>query len=217
MSPEPPNPKTLYFAYGSNLSLSQMATRCPSSPYLGLARLPAHTWLINSRGYANIVSAPPPDSHHPSGSAGDEEAEDAVWGLVYDLTPEDEVKLDRNEGVPTAYTKAYLPADFWKCESKTPAKVDVEGPQTSKGVRMLVYIDRTRTTPSTPKAEYVLRMNRGIDDALQLGVPRAYIEGVIWRYIPARTEGQDKARLEELARRQAAGFQDEVLGVDGRV
>ncbi|KAI1101041.1 hypothetical protein F4804DRAFT_317145 [Jackrogersella minutella] len=45
----------LYFAYGSNLSPTQMLDRCPSSPPLGLVYLPGWTWLINERGYANIV------------------------------------------------------------------------------------------------------------------------------------------------------------------
>ncbi|KAH8668779.1 hypothetical protein BX600DRAFT_510843 [Xylariales sp. PMI_506] len=45
----------LYFAYGSNLSPTQMAQRCPESRVLGLAHLPGWKWLINDRGYANIV------------------------------------------------------------------------------------------------------------------------------------------------------------------
>ncbi|KAI0893715.1 hypothetical protein F4806DRAFT_504114 [Annulohypoxylon nitens] len=45
----------LYFAYGSNLSLKQMRSRCPCSQPIGLAHLPGWAWLINERGYANIV------------------------------------------------------------------------------------------------------------------------------------------------------------------
>ncbi|KAI1209258.1 uncharacterized protein F4807DRAFT_101971 [Annulohypoxylon truncatum] len=47
--------RVLYFAYGSNLSLTQMQHRCPNSQPIGLAHLPGWTWLINERGYANIV------------------------------------------------------------------------------------------------------------------------------------------------------------------
>ncbi|KAI1167106.1 hypothetical protein F5B18DRAFT_603766 [Nemania serpens] len=46
----------LYFAYGSNLSTAQMRNRCPLSTPIGLAHLAGWTWIINERGYANIVS-----------------------------------------------------------------------------------------------------------------------------------------------------------------
>ncbi|KAL1648495.1 hypothetical protein SLS58_002250 [Diplodia intermedia] len=58
----PPPPSTLYFAYGSNLWLDQMHRRCPSSVYLGVGRLHGSNssntgwrWIINERGYANVV------------------------------------------------------------------------------------------------------------------------------------------------------------------
>lgn len=49
-------PKKYYFAYGSNLAHTQMARRCPSagSP-VGVALLRGWKWIINERGYANIV------------------------------------------------------------------------------------------------------------------------------------------------------------------
>lgn len=54
---DPPTQR-LYFAYGSNLALSQMEMRCPSSPYVAPARLKNWRWQINKRGYANIVPVP---------------------------------------------------------------------------------------------------------------------------------------------------------------
>ncbi|KAF7954986.1 uncharacterized protein EAE97_000245 [Botrytis byssoidea] len=50
-----PKPQTLYFAYGSNLSHAQMQTRCPDSTYVGMGILQNHRWIVNQRGYANIV------------------------------------------------------------------------------------------------------------------------------------------------------------------
>ncbi|KAI2469785.1 hypothetical protein F4781DRAFT_431001 [Annulohypoxylon bovei var. microspora] len=58
--------EVLYFAYGSNLSPTQMHDRCPSSPPVGLAHLSGWTWLINERGYANIVEDHTPASVSPS-------------------------------------------------------------------------------------------------------------------------------------------------------
>lgn len=46
---------TLYFGYGSNLWKHQMVQRCPTSKYLGIARLNDYRWIINERGYANVV------------------------------------------------------------------------------------------------------------------------------------------------------------------
>jgi hypothetical protein len=54
-NPTSAKPQTLYFGYGSNLWLHQMQLRCPTSQYLGVARLPNYRWIINDRGYANVV------------------------------------------------------------------------------------------------------------------------------------------------------------------
>ena len=99
-----------YFAYGSNLSLSQIAQRCPSSPYVAVARLPSYKFIINKRGYANII---------PSSSPADE-----VWGMVYTLTSTDEASLDINEGVPWAYQKVYLELEVGEEVKKVLVYVD---------------------------------------------------------------------------------------------
>lgn len=39
-----------YFAYGSNMSFKQMETRCPSSIFLGIAKLPK--WKFRYDGYS---------------------------------------------------------------------------------------------------------------------------------------------------------------------
>ncbi len=126
--------QTLYFAYGSNLSLTQMSLRCPHSTYKSLALLRHWRWIINARGYANIVpshsSSSTTSNSFPSASASasaststsasaakhdndnDEEEgiadDDVVYGLLYALTPTDEAQLDINEGVPFAYQKFLL-------------------------------------------------------------------------------------------------------------
>lgn len=82
----------LYFAYGSNLHLGQMAKRCTQSRYIGTASLRNYRFQINERGYANLL---PSAGHY-------------VEGLVYLLSLTDEERLDKNEAVPTAYQKKYL-------------------------------------------------------------------------------------------------------------
>jgi gamma-glutamylcyclotransferase len=185
---------TIYFGYGSNLWLHQMSIRCPTSTYLGVARLPHYTWLINDRGYANVVER----------NASSPQYSDYVYGLVYSLLPEDEKRLDRNEGVPIAYTKELIPCEFWP--SDTSSKVNTSDPQ-AETRSMLVYIDRNRTTPDVPRDEYVYRMNQGIRDALERGVPEKYVWDVMRKFIPERD--QDEAGIGEFAKTQAAQFRDE--------
>ncbi|KUL84237.1 hypothetical protein ZTR_06924 [Talaromyces verruculosus] len=86
-----------YFAYGSNMSLKQMAERCPSSLFMGKGRIDGFRWQINQRGVANIVEC---------------EGE-YVEGLIYQIDAKDKRQLDRNEGVSLGfYNDDYLHTIF---------------------------------------------------------------------------------------------------------
>ena len=185
---------TLYFGYGSNLWLHQMHQRCPTSKYLGIARLNDYRWQINERGYANVVEI--------TDSKGEKHSyKDEVWGLVYSLETKDEKNLDRNEGVPIAYTKEDLEVDFWEAGHNTPPEVEKK----PKQVKMLVYINRKMVSPDKPKKEYIYRMNMGIKDAVEEGVPTEYVKQVMRKFIP---EEQDEM-IEKTALKQALVFEDE--------
>lgn len=191
---------TVYFGYGSNLWRHQMEQRCPQSEFLGVARLNDYKWLINERGYANVAEI----TRHKD-SVHVKSYEDEVWGLVYTLQPTDEARLDRNEGVPIAYTKEFLECDFWPVEDESgpPANVTAQ----PEKVDMLVYINRRQVEPSEPKEEYVYRMNMGIKDAIEEGVPKKYVEKVMRRFIS--DESTDSEGVEALAEKQAVEFEDE--------
>ncbi|KAK7724463.1 hypothetical protein SLS57_004218 [Botryosphaeria dothidea] len=170
------NEPTLYFGYGSNLWLAQMARRCPTSTYLGIARLRRWRWLINERGYANVVELP--------SSSSSENLQHTVYGMVYSLQPEDERRLDVNEGVPDAYGKEWLEVDFWrKEEGGEGVEVDV-GKGVPEKKRVLVYVDRERVGEGPPKEEYVHRMNKAVGDAVKVGVPKKWVEEVVRKFIP---------------------------------
>ncbi|KAJ4299778.1 hypothetical protein N0V90_005024 [Kalmusia sp. IMI 367209] len=86
-------PGTFYFAYGSNLSPTQMSLRCTADPVrssrpVAIARLHGWKWIICGRG-GNEDKA-------------EDEEEDEVWGVVYDLDSADEQTLDTYEGVDWA-------------------------------------------------------------------------------------------------------------------
>jgi len=153
--------------------------------------------IINSRGYANIVE---------TGSDADE-----VWGLIYELPPVDEARLDINEGVPYAYEKRLIEVDFWEKGSLPAAEIgdNEKVPPPKRAVEMLVYIDFQRKSGdgNKPKEEYVHRMNEGIRDALREGVPARYVNSVLRAYIPDEKDADDGAK--ELALKQAVAFIDE--------
>lgn len=134
----------LYFGYGSNLWKEQMSKRCPTSVYCGIARLKGYQWIINKRGYANIIQSSDTKSDYTN----------EVWGLVYALDDVGEALLDLSEGVPESYTKEDLAVDFWPVKGDNKPNVKAEPQRTE----MLAYIDRKRLEPSVPRREYIYRM-----------------------------------------------------------
>lgn len=104
--------------------------------------------------------------------------------------------------MPRAYTKEDLKVDFW------PVQNDGKVPDTqrkAKQVDMLVYINRKMTVPDKPKKEYIYRMNMGIKDAVKEGMPKAYVDKVMRRFIP---DLEDKS-VAVMAEKQALVFEDE--------
>jgi gamma-glutamylcyclotransferase (GGCT)/AIG2-like uncharacterized protein YtfP len=88
---------TTYFAYGSNMNVSQMARRCPSAACRGNACLAGHDFLINQRGFGTIV----PDS------------QSTVHGLLWTLSDPDIASLDEYEGIAVGYyRKEHLAVSF---------------------------------------------------------------------------------------------------------
>jgi len=87
--------RVLYFAYGSNLSISQMKQRCPSSKIIHKGCLKSHK--LEFRKY----------SSRWSGGVGDviKSARDNVWGMIYSITLEDLKILDGYEGYPSSYNR----------------------------------------------------------------------------------------------------------------
>jgi hypothetical protein len=79
----------LYFAYGSNLNLTQMAQRCPDARQLGATYIP--NWRLVFRGVADIEPTRSNDVLLPVG--------------VWEITKRCEEQLDIYEGFPHLYRK----------------------------------------------------------------------------------------------------------------
>lgn len=81
-----------YLAYGSNLSLGRMKSRCPDAVAFGTAVIPGYRLLFKksrSGSYATI----------------EQDANCCVPALVYKISELDEALLDRYEGCPRYYYK----------------------------------------------------------------------------------------------------------------
>lgn len=205
--------RPLYFAYGSNLSYSQMRQRCiynpdVSSKPIALARLDRWRWIICQRGYANVVSSSSSSNQLQSpGQARD--GEDVVYGVLYDMTAQDEKVLDGYEGIdidaPDAsddgpadkktrpkeqgrgsYNKWYIPATIVKWIDEDYWKTNIEGVSDGDAdeLRVLVYVDEERTEEGPPKKEYIARMNRGIKESTALGLSQDWVDKVMRKFLP---------------------------------
>ncbi|KAF1738671.1 hypothetical protein CRV24_000599 [Beauveria bassiana] len=170
--------EVLYFAYGSNLSTAQMRARCPLSTAIGLGFLPRWRWIINSRGYANIL--PPSSSPSSSSSSSSTTTDDGVYGLLYLLPPRDEESLDRFEGVPHAYEKLRCEVRWVRDGDGKLLAGEEEG---GEPVKALVYVDERRTDDGMPAKEYMGRMERGIEDAVRnWGLDEGYANRVMRKW-----------------------------------
>jgi gamma-glutamylcyclotransferase (GGCT)/AIG2-like uncharacterized protein YtfP len=137
---------TLYFAYGSNMDPVQMAVRCPTSRALGTASLADHrlTFVRDSPAWGGGV-----------GSVEPAEGE-VVWGVLWELTPEDEAALDAYESV--------------EAEVYRKASVEVITPEGPVEAMLYVVVD---PEPKVPSAKYLRALIRG---ATSFGVPDDYVE-----------------------------------------
>lgn len=86
----------IYFAYGSNMNLMQMRSRCPASRKIGNAVLygyeicfPRKSSSRQGKGVASIC----------------ENSRSYIEGVLFELTSSDLDRLDELEGVPHSYTR----------------------------------------------------------------------------------------------------------------
>ena len=95
--PKPPRQEhsgtRLYFAYGSNMNLNQMAFRCPEAEVVDTVRLDGYRLAFCMNGGGNGVATILPEE----GSYVD--------GVLWQISERDEQNLNRYEGFPVLYGK----------------------------------------------------------------------------------------------------------------
>ncbi len=139
----------LYFAYGSNINLNQMARRCPAAEAVGPVILEDCKLLFrgNSRG-SGVATIKPHKGRK-------------VYGLLWKLTPECEKALDAYEGFPHLYEKQSVTVR------------DASGQEFT--VMAYVMTDLCRI-PAAPSEGYYLSIREGF---LQNGLPVKALEKAV--------------------------------------
>lgn len=150
-----------YLAYGSNLNVEQMRYRCPAARVIGTAEIENYELLFKgSKTGAYLTIEPKKGSSVPV----------AVW----DVTPQDEKRLDFYEGYPDFYYKKEM-------------RVTVKGIKTGKErIRnAFVYIMHEERPVGEPSLHYVRACMDGYKNfKFPLGIlTDAYLKakGITWK------------------------------------
>lgn len=140
-----------YIAYGSNLNQVQMAYRCPGARPLGSGKL--RGWSLAFRG-----------SKTGSYLTIEKKKGACVPVGVWEITDEDERKLDRYEGFPTFYYKKTLLVTY----------TDAQGER--RDVEAIVYIMHEDRPLGVPSASYVKTCAQGYVD---FGLDLEYLKDAV--------------------------------------
>lgn len=84
-----------YIAYGSNLNIRQMEARCPSARVHHVGRIPDYELVFKTLGVCAYATIKPCKGAY-------------VPVVVWRISPQDELNLDRYEGFPSHYCKKTL-------------------------------------------------------------------------------------------------------------
>lgn len=85
-----------YFAYGSNMKLVQMKSRCPEAKKIGIGRLDGYEICFPRKSSSRQGKGVPSIC---------EKAGAHVEGVLFELTDSDLNRLDEYEGVPNSYIR----------------------------------------------------------------------------------------------------------------
>lgn len=114
-----------YFAYGANMNLATFTKRCEDAVFVDRGVLRGYTILINTHGVGTII----PDT------------DSCVYGIVWEISEEDEVQLDCYEGVESGYYQKTF--------------ISIVSLDTSNTKECLVYI-ATDEQPGSARGNYLI-------------------------------------------------------------
>ncbi len=158
-------PSLRYFAYGSNMCTGRLVQRVPSARPIFVARLPGYGLRFHKRSVDGSGKADAFETGQDS---------DAVWGVVFEINPDEKPDLDRAEGLGNGY------------EAKSISVFDKEGTEHS----MFAYLASTsHIDPSLRPYSWYKRFV--VEGARQHSLPEDYIAGLASHPL---VEDPDRAR-----------------------
>lgn len=117
----------LYIAYGSNLNIQQMQTRCPDARIVGTTVIPDYRLLFRGSKTGSYLTIEPMEGS-------------TVPAAVWSISTRDERYLDRYEGYPTFY---------YKVDMNLPVKdIDTGETKNMDAFAYVMYADRPVGVPS---------------------------------------------------------------------
>lgn len=128
----------LYFAYGSNMNLKQMAYRCPKAQVLGRAVLTDYSLIFRGNSKGNGVASIQPEKGA------------RVEGVLWAVTPLCQASLDLYEGYPHLYGKEEI-------------SVHIDGKRKA-GVEVYVMTEPYQSQPAMPSWYYLQEILNGCRD-----------------------------------------------------
>lgn len=170
----------LYFAYGSNINLDQMAHRCPAAQMVGPVLLENYELLFRGNANGNGVATIKPKEGQQ------------VYGLLWRITPDCERSLDIYEGYPRLY------------EKESVAVRDSAGRQLTVMAYVMTDGDRWRS-PALPSEYYYQGI---LDGYRQIGLPTQALKQA-WDHcvgeVQRETERSNRRACSQLSPRQKKG------------
>jgi len=131
-------PKTFnYFAYGSNLNLSEIRRSCPTAERKCRVRLPDHALVFPRKSIGRQCGV----------SSIEARADSEVWGGVYEISELERVCLESREGFKpnrTLAVNSYVPANL---------TVFVDG-DPAKPIEVITFVANPLPNPPLPNIEY---------------------------------------------------------------
>ena len=127
-----------YFAYGSNISKKQMATRCPGSKPKISAILPNYKLIFT--GWSRRWKGGTASIKHYNGQK--------VYGVVYEVSEADLKKLDNHEGYPGTYDRMNV----------------IVFTDTDDPMEAFTYIKKDQSQETEPSVEYTAIIRQGYKD-----------------------------------------------------
>ena len=137
-------------AYGSNLSVDRMKSRCPDAEAIGTSVLGGYRLLFKKSMtgfYATI----------------EQDANCCVPVVVYRMTAEDEARLDRFEGYPKYYYKREFLLPVW----------NLKGRKLRKRRECIAYIMHEKRLLGEPTQDYYRLLDEGYE---YWGFEKTYLE-----------------------------------------